>query len=581
MTDEPQAKKARAEPLPPQHPTAGPTLETPPTMCQPPQQPPTAKLEAAFGSTDWATFTESFPNWEKDLTGLDKSTLDNKLVLCRFDGRKTPAMATALLEHFHQGSRAAAVTAVHQATPQSVTEASTQALVNLERHVMVLVDARVKELTLNCRPDTSAASLTTAELWDSAGSVPELPFEVVVGDVLPSIPPDFARRVEDLQRQTGGPGSDETTVVQPAWTTFLREISTFFPTITVADRHMTKTLGCRKPDIVIHRPGISPTVTTMLAVGELKGGEHPFSSEELGQLLDYLKRIMGAQTRRKVIGFLANRKCLKFISLDDAAAIKMTPCFEGELWQHCLFSFFSQNHHTLGPTSFTVGRVTYFQGKLLGKGRFCEVYAAESFDQPNTPMVIKIYRSPERAEWEAEMLGKWDSQPEHLGNRIPKVIACSGCMMVVTPKAKTFNVDRGRRITFTHITKIVEVLRHCHTKLNLVHRDMKEDNIFLSPTDSEEVIINDWSCAAELGVVEPHEGAPKAYRHFSVRDQASFATFPGQDLYALLVAVLRLQLPTCNLEPQLPVMFRPLGDVAHCGDHAAFLNGMRQLFGLE
>ena len=137
----------------------------------------------------------------------------------------------------------------------------------------------------------------------------------------------------------------------------------------------------------------------------------------------------------------------------------------------------------------TVGGVFFFQGKLLGEGTCCKVYAAEPFDQandqPNAPMVIKIYSSEERAEREAVMSGKWASQPEHLRNRIPKVVKREDCMMVVTPRAKTFNVDRVRRITYTHITKIVEVLQHCHTKLNLVHRDMKEDNFSFRQTTAQ------------------------------------------------------------------------------------------------
>ena len=60
------------------------------------------KLKKAFGKSNWAAFTAKMPNWEADLAVFVTApgTINSTLVACELHPLKTPAMSTALVDHF-------------------------------------------------------------------------------------------------------------------------------------------------------------------------------------------------------------------------------------------------------------------------------------------------------------------------------------------------------------------------------------------------------------------------------------------------------------------------------------------------
>jgi serine/threonine protein kinase len=62
-------------------------------------------------------------------------------------------------------------------------------------------------------------------------------------------------------------------------------------------------------------------------------------------------------------------------------------------------------------------------------------------------------------------------------------------------------------ITSTMLEQLLTVLEFAHQN-NIVHRDVKPENIFLDRTDHSKITLNDWSSAAKIGVNCPYQGTP-------------------------------------------------------------------------
>jgi len=104
------------------------------------------------------------------------------------------------------------------------------------------------------------------------------------------------------------------------------------------------------------------------------------------------------------------------------------------------------------------------------------------------------------------------NQPPFL-NRLPE---CKGksndnTALILTPIGKHFfGTDPGQSLplaTWNHFADLVNLLEFVHVYANLVHRDIKLSNFFQRSDNPNEILLNDWTCAVQIGVSTTFEGA--------------------------------------------------------------------------
>lgn len=145
----------------------------------------------------------------------------------------------------------------------------------------------------------------------------------------------------------------------------------------------------------------------------------------------------------------------------------------------------------------------------LGTGRFSRVY--EVLDS----LVAKYFQLSfhDKGRHEEEILKLLRN------HNIPNIPRCHD--LVVRPNYSALIVSpvgipiifasQNNLITSNMILKLLDVLEFVHN-LNIVHRDVKPENIFLSKNDHTEIILNDWGSAVRLDALEngecDYEGTP-------------------------------------------------------------------------
>jgi serine/threonine protein kinase len=209
-------------------------------------------------------------------------------------------------------------------------------------------------------------------------------------------------------------------------------------------------------------------------------------------------------------------------------------------------------------TPVKVGDTTVVKVRSLGQGSSCEAFAARDASRLDGPdMVLKVFNRAEIAAQEASVLRQWQSTV--FARNVPQVVGLDECYLLVTPKAKFFDVRKQRPIFLDDVVKLCNILTFAHETLRLVHRDIKEDNFFVHPDPSQLVLLNDWSSSATLGVSVSHAGSPLSYRHPGRRHETRYRPYPGQDFYALVVSVCRVW----TGQRELFGSWRTIADLAH------------------
>jgi serine/threonine protein kinase len=143
----------------------------------------------------------------------------------------------------------------------------------------------------------------------------------------------------------------------------------------------------------------------------------------------------------------------------------------------------------------------------LGCGRFSTVYLGKKTAGPE--MAVKIFGNGYEDMCQNELvtlnLFKSAGRPnvpivqEELRNGKFRALAVLPIGIPVLP-ASDF-------ITAGMLEQVLAALEFAHQN-NIVHRDVKPENIFLDQTDHSKIILNDWSSAARIGVMSPYQGTP-------------------------------------------------------------------------
>jgi serine/threonine protein kinase len=158
----------------------------------------------------------------------------------------------------------------------------------------------------------------------------------------------------------------------------------------------------------------------------------------------------------------------------------------------------------------------------LGVGRFSRVYLAQPENDPQNQIVLKYYENGEMGRRELNWLSRLVER-----ENVPKVFASQNLdhhafALMVTPVGKSvLPAPNNVWITPKMIVTLCGVLSYAHEK-EIIHRDVKPDNIFLAG-DTNTIFLNDWSSAATCGRECDYHGTPlygekKVERHVPTKE---------------------------------------------------------------
>ncbi|MBH8576627.1 SUMF1/EgtB/PvdO family nonheme iron enzyme [Nostocaceae cyanobacterium CENA369] len=169
------------------------------------------------------------------------------------------------------------------------------------------------------------------------------------------------------------------------------------------------------------------------------------------------------------------------------------------------------------PTTGTVLRNRYKIIKILGSGGFGDTYLAEDLDLPNHPKCVVKHLKPNSNPTVLQIVRRlFDSEAQVLyrlsndSDQIPRLFAHfeeqSEFYLVqefIDGKDLGHEISSGKRLTEKEVTKllqeILEVLAVVHKK-NIIHRDIKTQNIMRRRQDSKIVLI-DFGAVKEVNTL--------------------------------------------------------------------------------
>ncbi|WP_066382249.1 MULTISPECIES: bifunctional serine/threonine-protein kinase/formylglycine-generating enzyme family protein [unclassified Anabaena] len=203
---------------------------------------------------------------------------------------------------------------------------------------------------------------------------------------------------------------------------------------------------------------------------------------------------------------------------------------------------------------------------LLGEGGFSKTYAAEDADRLNAPCVIKQFfpqiqgtgqRSKAAEIFKEEAFRLYELGENH--NQIPRLLAyfeqgsslylvqefIPGQTLLQEVQKQPFTEMQVRQV----LADLLPVLDFVHT-CNVIHRDIKPDNIIRRETDGKLVLI-DFGGAKQVTQTSLARQATVIYTlgYAPTEQMAGFAC-PASDLYALGVTCIRL-LTQCLPQPNV------------------------------
>lgn len=148
----------------------------------------------------------------------------------------------------------------------------------------------------------------------------------------------------------------------------------------------------------------------------------------------------------------------------------------------------------------------------LGCGRFSQVYSckASSSSSREGKYALKYF--------DIEAISKYNVEITLLNGilkqivNVPKIIDTIhtdtfGALVIAPLGVSCLPCPLESNITPRMLISILKSLQTAH-QLNIIHRDVKPDNLYLNRMDNNEIILNDWSSSVEKGFTYPYEGTP-------------------------------------------------------------------------
>ena len=327
--------------------------------------------------------------------------------------------------------------------------------------------------------------------------------------------------------------------VQDFWSQLIPEINVkCHGDIVFADTHLKATINKKTPDIVIHKRGQCPTSMNIVAVGELKFDSLDGSCK--GELEDYLASLLGLQQfRYYALGFLTNNQ--EFLMVEarryglHRSNIKFVWFIEqnftggdAKVALSWLSSLSLVGHGYILPVDSEIVKLN----RCIGYGKYSTVYHGTTPD--NSEVVVKVI--PDSYYLEREKSNLKLLQEKCVPN-VSKLLQSFENVLIMWPYANHLKILDVRE---KHIRAMVNTLHKAH-QVNLVHRDIRYPNLFLTKDDG--VLVNDWGSAVS-------EGNPQEYSGVTVEGSKAIlsalkagktpSACPNDDLHALARTIFRM-----------------------------------------
>ena len=199
-----------------------------------------------------------------------------------------------------------------------------------------------------------------------------------------------------------------------------------------------------------------------------------------------------------------------------------------------------QQHEALGFEDVIVDGWTLHD--ILGQGRFATVYRASEVNSKEE-YVLKIIPNIEARNNESDKLKLLREKGVINIPTVHSVIADS--ILVLSPVGSIISPLKGGAFTRgTHWSALVEVLKVAHEN-NIIHRDVKPDNIFINPNGGG-IVLNDWGSSCDVNIDTPFVGS-LPYCLYDMPVDGRHVPTPDLDLVALVRTVFCMM--TCRYPP--------------------------------
>lgn len=278
------------------------------------------------------------------------------------------------------------------------------------------------------------------------------------------------------------------------------------PPNVIMDAHKIVSFNKRKPDIVMYKVG-QQGACSITMLGEVKGrtSNGDFPDEQIGHILDISKELMSDHQflRQHLYCFLTDGYRFQFFKChkrDGAIVFHSSGVYNGVLGWQKLFAFRALTPEDLGLEIDEVEGYSIING--LGTGRFSRVYEVKNSANNNQMrFVLKYYCGLFK-----EMGRHEESILKLLGteniNNVPKfqdfIEHVHSSALVVTPVGiPIILASQTYRITTEMVLDLLSVLQIAHA-LQIIHRDVKPENIFLNNSNPQHIILIDWGSAVRL-----------------------------------------------------------------------------------
>ena len=319
----------------------------------------------------------------------------------------------------------------------------------------------------------------------------------------------------------------------------------------------------RKPDLVLYRLGCSDpySITSLGDVGAFDDLQHYnmfFSEEKIARVV-----CMGIELMRHVqpwrsflIVFITDTRSWQFFRIsrvegDEFMVDESTVFLDGDGWSIYL-SLLMLPLGQLGYSDMSIegveamdlisiGKKYVFSGKIEVK----TLKIGADDDNSDVQYVFKVYPEGNDADFEreksnllrlADMAGDHEVRRHHLPSLIRSDLmtkeTCLKVLMLSPFALKVNPCQNGHAVYGRHIVQLLDVVLYVHKTINFVHRDIKPDNILLSP-DKQNIILSDWGSASDCGLEVPYQGTYGFYEKPTSWNRVHVPTFKD-DLVAFV-----------------------------------------------
>jgi len=337
---------------------------------------------------------------------------------------------------------------------------------------------------------------------------------------------------------------------------FFGQLNDWLPTLGsllhIEDTSNNPILDNRKPDLCFFF-GEDPLSGVYVAiVGEIKKKQSTglFSGGHIGEVLTFGERCLKLQPlRMQITVFLTDCYIIQFFKIEKSneqekkyyctSVMGVRTNSDGTSQEGILAlgSLLTRSREELGVnTPIPKFKANISLNKLLGRGATSIVY--EGIGKKESYAVKCILPEHEDVcEHELHILSSLSKV-----NRIPKVVEQSSDMLLLKPIGEHFRSN----FKLSHLKQIIETLQMAHRK-NIVHRDIRPDNLLMVADDNEETLVIDWGFAVRTPFTGPYSGT----LHFASdrvlmemeKDRSNVLVSANDDLHSLIRAVYGILFP--------------------------------------